>query len=252
MTHTVPGAPAHAAHAAPAPRPSWQPLASSQRVGRVTFALPSVRQLAGPRSRCSHAAAAVASRRKPGKADGPVKIRVGFDIAYECPQPTPMILTLQCPLFAHLRPAGPRPSGDRATVAGNGLSGRLRQLVQPGIAPAGVTRFRADAIVRDPGTADKVDTRPAAPGAGPAGRDSGLPAGQPLLRHRTSHSRPPGSCSGGTLGWGRVQAICDFVHRHVTFGYEHARPTRPPGRPSTSATASAATSPTWRSPCADA
>ncbi len=27
-------------------------------------------------------------------------------------------------------------------------------------------------------------------------------------------------------GWGRVQAICDFVHRHITFGYEHARMTR--------------------------
>jgi transglutaminase-like putative cysteine protease len=24
-------------------------------------------------------------------------------------------------------------------------------------------------------------------------------------------------------GWGRVQAICDWVNRHVTFGYEHAR-----------------------------
>jgi transglutaminase-like putative cysteine protease len=28
------------------------------------------------------------------------------------------------------------------------------------------------------------------------------------------------------LGWGRVQAICDFVHNHVVFGYEHSRPTR--------------------------
>lgn len=28
------------------------------------------------------------------------------------------------------------------------------------------------------------------------------------------------------LGWARVQAICDFVHSHVTFGYEHAKATR--------------------------
>ncbi|MFX5476346.1 hypothetical protein ABTD55_20735, partial [Acinetobacter baumannii] len=27
-------------------------------------------------------------------------------------------------------------------------------------------------------------------------------------------------------GWARVQAICDFVHHHITFGYEHARPTK--------------------------
>jgi transglutaminase-like putative cysteine protease len=26
-------------------------------------------------------------------------------------------------------------------------------------------------------------------------------------------------------GWARVQAICDFVHRHITFGYDHARAT---------------------------
>ena len=30
----------------------------------------------------------------------------------------------------------------------------------------------------------------------------------------------------GPTGWGRVQAVCDFVHDHVTFGYEHSRATR--------------------------
>jgi transglutaminase-like putative cysteine protease len=25
-------------------------------------------------------------------------------------------------------------------------------------------------------------------------------------------------------GWARVQAVCDWVHQHVAFGYEHARP----------------------------
>jgi transglutaminase-like putative cysteine protease len=28
------------------------------------------------------------------------------------------------------------------------------------------------------------------------------------------------------LGWARVQAICDFVHNHIQFGYEHARATK--------------------------
>ena len=27
-------------------------------------------------------------------------------------------------------------------------------------------------------------------------------------------------------GLARVQAICDFVHNHITFGYQHSRPTR--------------------------
>ncbi len=30
----------------------------------------------------------------------------------------------------------------------------------------------------------------------------------------------------GPTGWARVQAICDFVHRHIEFGYHHARRTR--------------------------
>ena len=27
-------------------------------------------------------------------------------------------------------------------------------------------------------------------------------------------------------GWQRVQAVCDFVHNHIVFGYEHSNPTR--------------------------
>src|SRR6185369_17844386 len=30
----------------------------------------------------------------------------------------------------------------------------------------------------------------------------------------------------GPAGWARVKAICDYVHRHIVFGYEHARMTR--------------------------
>lgn len=28
------------------------------------------------------------------------------------------------------------------------------------------------------------------------------------------------------MGWGRVQAICDWVHKNIKFGYEFARPTK--------------------------
>jgi transglutaminase-like putative cysteine protease len=30
--------------------------------------------------------------------------------------------------------------------------------------------------------------------------------------------------SSAPTGWGCVQAICDFVHRHIAFGYEYASP----------------------------
>lgn len=32
--------------------------------------------------------------------------------------------------------------------------------------------------------------------------------------------------AGAPLGWGRVQAVCDFVHNHMRFGYEYSRATR--------------------------
>lgn len=31
---------------------------------------------------------------------------------------------------------------------------------------------------------------------------------------------------GAPAGWWRVKAICDYVHNHIVFGYEHSRPTR--------------------------
>ena len=54
---------------------------------------------------------------------------------------------------------------------------------------------------------------------------------------------------GGTEpGWARVQAIVDFVHERIALQLSRA-PTRcaPPGAPTTSRSASAATSPTSRS-----
>ena len=55
-------------------------------------------------------------------------------------------------------------------------------------------------------------------------------------------------------GWAtEVQAIVDYVHAHITFGYERT-PSRPraPLTSMSSGGACAATTPIWRSPSADA
>ena len=40
-------------------------------------------------------------------------------------------------------------------------------------------------------------------------------------------SELPGACSRARpSGWARVQAICDFVHQHIQFGYQFASPTK--------------------------
>jgi transglutaminase-like putative cysteine protease len=49
------------------------------------------------------------------------------------------------------------------------------------------------------------------------------------------------------LGWSRVQAICDYVHQHLAFGYEHARYEKRRGKPTAIAPACAATMRTLRS-----
>jgi transglutaminase-like putative cysteine protease len=48
-------------------------------------------------------------------------------------------------------------------------------------------------------------------------------------------------------GWRLVKAICDYVHDRITFGYQHASPTKR-GMPIPSNAACAATSPTLPSP----
>jgi transglutaminase-like putative cysteine protease len=95
------------------------------------------------------------------------------------------------------------------------------------VAPSGPLRLTARAIVHDSGLPD-----PVVPGAIQHPVD-GLPEETLafLVGSRyceTDHLSPIAwNLFGGTpLGWTRVQAICDFVHNHVAFGYQHARPTK--------------------------
>ena len=53
-----------------------------------------------------------------------------------------------------------------------------------------------------------------------------LPVGQPLLRDGSSLRRRLEPLWISSVGLARVQAICDYVHDHITFGYEHSRATR--------------------------
>ena len=156
-----------------------------------------------------------------------MKIRVGYELIYDFPQPTPVIMVLGThfsrasdvvtPDYLTTSPSVPI-FHDRDTF-GNWCS-RIR-------APAGRMRLSADGVVRDPGLPDPV-----------------VPA---AIQH-TVQDLPPDTllyllgsryCETDRLsdiawtlfektppGWARVQAICDFVHHHIRFGYEYARPTK--------------------------
>ena len=156
-----------------------------------------------------------------------MQIRVGYELAYEFPQSTPMILTLNVhhsrasdlvrPDYMVTTPSVP------IVAYRDGFGNWCNRLV----APQGRFVVTSDALVNDTGLPDV--TSPSA------------------IQHMVQHLPEEtlvfllGSryCetdrltetawklfSGAPLGWGRVQAICDFVHKHIEFGYQHASPTK--------------------------
>jgi transglutaminase-like putative cysteine protease len=156
-----------------------------------------------------------------------IHLRVGYELIYECPQPTPMILTLNIhytrvsdliiPDHLVTDPSIP------LTAYRDGFGNWCTRIV----APQGRIRLSTDAVVRDSGEPDAV-----VPDA-LQHRVEDLPEETLvyLLGSRYCEtdrlSDIAWSMFGTTpLGWPRVQAICDFVHRHIVFGYEHARPTK--------------------------
>jgi transglutaminase-like putative cysteine protease len=156
-----------------------------------------------------------------------MQIRVGFEMAFQCPQPTPMVLALSIHYSRasdlvrpdHLVTIPSVPVTAYRDLFGNWCS-RL-------VAPAGRFVLSTDALVNDSGAADVV-----APWAMQTPVEM-LP--DPtliyLLGSRYCETDRLSEIAwqrfgAGPTGWARVQAICDFVHRHIEFGYPHARATR--------------------------
>jgi transglutaminase-like putative cysteine protease len=156
-----------------------------------------------------------------------VLLRVGYEFVYECALPTPMLLLLNVHSSRvadmvvpdHVLTDPPLPVTRHYDGFGN-LCSRL-------VLPAGETRLSADAIVRDSGCFDEF-----VPGARQhAVADLPGETLQYLLSSRYCEVDLLGTMAWDLFGrtpegWPRVQAICDFVHDHVTFGYEHARATK--------------------------
>jgi transglutaminase-like putative cysteine protease len=156
-----------------------------------------------------------------------MQIRVGFEMEYQCPGPTPMILALNIHYSRasdlvrpdHLVTSPSVPVSAYRDLFGNWCT-RL-------VAPPGRFTLSTDALVNDTGLPDVV-----APGAAQVPVEY-LPESTLvyLLGSRYCETdllsdiawRQFGT---GPTGWARVQAICDFVHHRIEFGYPHARRTR--------------------------
>jgi transglutaminase-like putative cysteine protease len=156
-----------------------------------------------------------------------VKIHVGYELQYDLPQQTPMILTLNVHHTRASDLAGPdymrtTPSVPTAAYR-DGFGNWCTRLV----APQGRFVVTGAAFVNDTGAPDPV---------------------VPDAVQHVIHQLPEESlvfllgsryCETDKLsaiawnqfsnlpyGWARVQGICDFVHQHIKFGYEFANPTK--------------------------
>jgi transglutaminase-like putative cysteine protease len=156
-----------------------------------------------------------------------MQIRFGYELVYACPQRTPMILTLNVhysrvsdlvvPDHLVTQPAVP------ITAYRDGFGNWCSRLV----APPGEIRLSTDAVINDTGQPDATDPDAAqfAVEALPSETLVYLQGSRYCETDRLSEiawslfeKTPP--------GWRRVQAISDFVHGHLTFGYQYARATK--------------------------
>jgi transglutaminase-like putative cysteine protease len=156
-----------------------------------------------------------------------MRLLTGFQIAYDCPAPVPMLLTLsvhperredlETPDW--LRTDPPVPVEQYLDAYGN--------IVSRVLAPAGRMTLSADFIIRDSGLID------------PYVPDAQQHPVQDLPQDAIVYLLGSRYCETDRLsdiawrlfqhtppGWARVQAICDYVHNHIVFDYAHARPTK--------------------------
>lgn len=154
-------------------------------------------------------------------------IRFGFEIIFGLQAPTPMALLLAphpsvAPRLRQTESLQVEPS---VPVHGyvDGFGNQAARL----LAPAGNLRLFYNNLIEDSGRPDIVN---------PEARqhpvqelpDEALPF---LMDSRYCEAELLADDAwklfgGAPPGWARVQAVCDWVQAHVTFGYEHARATR--------------------------
>jgi transglutaminase-like putative cysteine protease len=154
-------------------------------------------------------------------------IAVGYELIYQFPQPTPMMLMLN----VHSSRAADIIVADTMTidppVAMTGYRDGFGNWCTRLVAPAGRVRIASAGTVADAGLPD-----PVAPDARQH-EVQDLPDDTLIYLLGSRYCETDalmeiawGLFGNGPTGWARVQAVCDFVHRHITFDYQQARATR--------------------------
>ena len=154
-------------------------------------------------------------------------IRVGYEMVYDCPQPTPMILMLSIHYTRVSDIVVPDQLVANPAVPIEAYRDGFGNWCSRIVAPAGRTRLSADAIVTSTGEPDViVDQARQCPVQDLPGETLVFLLGSRYCETDRLSQAAWDLFGKAPTGWARVQAICDYVHQHITFGYEHARPTK--------------------------
>lgn len=156
-----------------------------------------------------------------------MKIKAGFQIAYDCPKPTPMLLVLSVhPSRSPDLLTSQRLSFDRDISQHDYVDG-FGNVCTRITAPAGLTTISTDFLIADSGLPDVLS-----PGARQHPVEE-LPEDVLvyLLGSRYCETDRLGDAAWSLFaktepGWARVQTICDYVNQWITFGYHFARSDR--------------------------
>lgn len=156
-----------------------------------------------------------------------MQIRVGYELLYQCSQPTPMILNVNVHYSRASDIVIPDPVTCDPSVPITGYRDGFGNWCNRIVAPVGRIRIRSTGVLRDPGMPDAV------------AHDAHQLAIEDLPEETLVFLLGSRYCETDRLseiawslfaqsspGWARVQAICDFVHHHIAFGYQDARATR--------------------------
>lgn len=156
-----------------------------------------------------------------------MRIRLGYEMTYAFPGPTPMIVMLSVHYSRVAQLERPDHMITNPAVPVQSYRDSFGNWCSRLVAPAGVFTLSADSVIQDDGAPD-----PVFPDA-EQHRVEDLPAdtlmfllGSRYCETDVLSDEAWRLFAATPTGWARVQTICDFVHRHITFGYEHSRPTR--------------------------
>ena len=152
-----------------------------------------------------------------------MRIQLGCELAFQLPNPTPIIMMLNVHYSRAAELEGPDHVTTEPAVPLEGFRDGFGNWCTRVMAPAGRFAVKVDSVIRDSGEWDAVDT------AAVQHPVEELPADTLgfLLASRYCESDALSDEAwrlfGNTEpGWHRVKAIVDFVHSHIRFDYQDA------------------------------